>query len=98
MVVAYKKSNDECQKCAYKILSYIDLSIDRDKQLQVLADLLIRQNGDGLLVEIGFAIDKYLQKKMICEAVFWGRDLRRCTLSDFEIEAEKYRLRHLLRH
>jgi hypothetical protein len=85
-----------CRHCAQKTITLLDLSIDSDKQLQFLADLLIMQNQDGMLVEIGYALDKYLQKKLIREHVFLARDLNKCTLSQHEIKAELYRLKNHL--
>jgi hypothetical protein len=80
-----------------KLIPYLDFSASSDKQLQLLADLLMAQTQDGTLAEVGFVIDRYLQKKVVREHVFWGRDLRSCTLSEWEKKAEIYRIRHFLR-
>jgi hypothetical protein len=68
----------------------------------MLSTLLTRCRDDDPLdsevtAEIGYAIESYLQRKLVREAVFVGRSLRRCTLRDIDLQAELARVKEHLK-
>ncbi len=87
-----------CPRCIQLHNTFIDLSADEDDQLEMLAALMMGRRNDmdldfRTVAEISHAINSYLQKKRIREAVFLGRSLRRCTLDGFDLTAELGRVR-----
>jgi len=91
-----------CPRCLQRNNVFIDLSADQDAQLQMLSTLLSRCREDDPLeaetmAEIGYAIEAYLQRKLVRESVFVGRTLRRCTLRETDLQAELARVKAYLK-
>ncbi len=92
------KPSFSCSRCSPLHAEFVDLSVDADKQLEILAVLLISIKDAELfqtatLPQLGHAIDTYLQRKAVRESVFMDRSLRGCTLPDIELRAELSRVR-----
>ena len=88
-----KRVMAECSRCGALHRRYLDYSVGEDAKLQLIANLLTGQSGameldTSTAIEVGHAIDSYLQLKLVRESVFFGRSLKRCTLPESELKAE----------
>lgn len=91
-----KREPELCENCAAIYRKYIDLSLDEEYRLDLIAKLLMESRAEftpDTADEVGTAIDSFLQKKLAREFVFFGRSLKRCTLAEMDLKAELQRAR-----
>jgi hypothetical protein len=77
--------------------------VDEDEKLGLIASLMLAHDGrkeieTGTVIEIGYTIDSYLQRKLVRESAFFGRALRNCRLEETELKAEFQRVRAYIKN